>query len=872
MAGYQQSVSGTNPASPYFQPVNSEAQSFDPELPPGLEAQLRPGETGVEYYKRMGIPLPPGFGEKAVSDAPQGRRRNIEKIPVTDEIPEPPQPRQPVSREEDWLMGPPEEILRQAPPVDPRTVGAIEGAPWFERLKASVLFDDISTENWLRDRYSDENVFRDDDDALYFLPPNEAKKPVEARVWVRFNPEGLDTGDLVAFVPGVTAGLLASAAAGLTGGAGVLGTMGAAALGGVGGEAITQTAGALMSDESHVTPMDRATRLALAGTVEGATAGIGGLATEGVKRGARAVSSQIGRAGKAIAESGADPAEMALRREVIERTGFPATVGMETGSPGVLVGERLARQNVMTASIGRKSDLERDAFLREQIEGLLSKAHKEGGRAGTDAAVNAHNLRLEYLVKDRSEQWNALFDAAKQVAGEREVVETTNIRRALSEMLRTETSHLPPGDADAIIASMKKGLDRLGKGKATISQLKNALAQYNRIVYDGRGLSDKIASPKVQKAIARKVMDALRADLSLTIRKSRNKSAAQLASRIEKLTARRQQLAEAIEKAENRPHPVVSGLVGKARKIENRKLAAMRSRYDAFGTRIRDLNESLEANSKASEAASLLDEARKKYASLSSTIDEVVQNPIASYEKNPEGLINEIFSPSGDDRRVKAIMTFLDRVSPDAADRLRARAIEHLIEKSPNVASSTMERVTTSADKLATAAVRNRNKIAALLEGNKQAKQAFSDLVMMSKMIKDRGPHYGSQTAAGNFVNWLTALGGIGVAGTSAYLNKGFPADLIADIGKMAAAVLSSRAIARGLFRPSEAPLYRKLFNMMRVANPGPGTRKAAIQALLDLRRGYAGYSQLEDEESRQSMKDVPESVRRALMLAPGEL
>lgn len=871
MAGYQQSVSGagTNPASPYFQPVQSEEQSFDPELPPGLEAQLRPGETGVEYYKRMGIPLPPGFGEGTASDAPQGRRRRRERIPVTDDIPEPPQP---ASREDDWLMGPPEAILKQAPPVDPRTIGAIEGAPWFERLKASVLFDDQSTENWLRDRYSDENVFRDSDDALYFLPPNEAKKPVEAQVWVRFNPEGLDTGDLVSFIPGVTAGLLASAAVGLTGGTGILGTMAAAGLGGVGGEAVTQTAGALMSDESHVTPMDRAERLALAGTVEAATAGLGGLATEGVKRGAQAAKSGLGRLGRSVADSGADPAEMALRRELIERTGFPATVGMETGSPGVLVGERLARQNVMTADIGRRSDLARDAFLADKIDDVVLQAHKEGGFAGTDKAVKMHNLRLEYLLKDRAEQWDALFDAAKQVAGEREVVETTNLRRTLREMLRTETSHLPPGDADAIIASVQKGLQRLGKGKATISQLKNALAQYNRIVYDGRGLSDKIKSPKVQKAIARKVLDALKADLSLTINKSRSKSAEQLTSRIEKLTARRQQLAEAIEKAENRPHPVVSGLVGKARKIEDQKIAAMRSRYNAFGERIRDLNQALDANSKASEAATLLDEARKKYASLSSTIDEVVQNPIASYEKNPEGLIKEIFAPAGDDRRVRAIMTFLDEVSPDAADRLRARAIEYLIEKSPNVASSTMEKVTTSADKIATAAVKNRAKLTALLEGNEKAKQAFSDLVMMSKMIKDRGPHYGSQTAAGNFINWLTTLGGIGVAGTSAYLNQEYPADVAEDIAYMAAAVLGTRAIARGLFRPREASMYRKLFNMMKIANPGPGTRKAAVQTLLDLSRGYAGYTQLEDEESRQSLKDVPPGVRRALMLAPGEL
>lgn len=871
MAGYQQSVYNEERESPYIAQAPQMTEQWSPDLPPGLEAQLRPGETGVEYYKRMGIPLPPGFGDGTATDAPQGRRRRL-RASEAEPMQEQPSGRQYVSREDDWLMGPPEQILSQAPPVDPRTIGAIEGAPWFERLKASVLFDDTSTEKWLIKNYGDENVFRDSDDALYFLPPNEAKKPVEAQVWVRFDPEGLDTGDIVSFVPGALAGFLAATFVGGTGGAGIIPTMGAAALGGVGGEVAIQEIGLHMVDESHVSPQQRAERLALAGLVEGATAGIGGIASEGIKRGARVISSGARRAGRAMAEAGTDPAEVALRRGAMERTGFPATVGQETGSPGVLVGERIARQNVMTASIARTSDAAREANLAEQTAKLVTKAHPEGGRAGADAATNAFKLRLEYLTKERADEWDALFDAAQSVAGDSRVVETSNLKHTLREMLRTEVSHLPPGDADAIISSISRGLKSLSGRKATIQQLKNALAQYGRIAYDGRGLSDKVASPIVQKAHAKKVLDALRADLGETINKVRDQEVKKIQSRINKLQSASARLDTAIGRIENQPEQYVSGVFGELREKQAQRLAGLKARKARVESKISELEDMVEASGKAREAASLLDQARKRYKVLSDKINDVIENPIAAYQENPEGLLSEVFSRSGDDRRVKAIMSFLDQVSPDAANRFRARAVEYMIEKSPNVASSTLEQANTSADKLVTMAVNNRQKLNTLFEGNPKAKQAFSDLIKTSQMVKDRGPHHGSQTAAGNFINWITSLGGVGVVGSSAYLNKGYPSELAADIGALALTVLSSRAIASGLFRPQQASLYSKLFRMMRVKSPGPAVRKAAMQTLMDLGRGIEGYSMLEDEESRESMHGVPESIRRATMLAPGKL
>lgn len=820
MAGYHQSVSGygTSQASPYFQPVQSREQSFDPELPPGLETQLRPGETGAEYYKRMGIPLPPGFEEGIASDAPQGRRRRREQRIATDEIPEPPQP---ASSEDDWLMGPPEAILRQAPPVDPRTIGAIEGAPWFERLKASVLFDSESTENWLRDHYSDENVFRDSDDALYFLPPNEAKKPVEAQVWVRFNPEGLDTGDLVAFVPGVTAGLLASVAVGLSGGSGILGTMAAAGLGGVGSEAVTQTAGALMSDESHVTPMDRAERLALAGTVEAATAGLGGIATEGVKRGTQAVRSGLGRLGRSVAESGADPAEMAARRSLMDRRNMPFSVGQETGGTIPLAIENTLRQNVLTADIARPVDAALQERFYQQARDLVQGLSKSGGTQGAQAAINAHKLRLQHLASVRAKAWDELFDQAIVVAGDSRIAETKNLRKALRELKKAEASHASAGDAQAIIRMAENRLEDIGEGGATIRELQNAMAEHRRIAKDGRGLSEKIKNPSNQKRVANTILDALYADLQATIEKTPEKVRREL-----------------------------------SRLVRSGKMTA------------EEMEEQVAMAASGAEASSLLSQARSTYRTLSEEIADITANPLAAYEKNPEDLLKEIFKFTDDADSITSVMKFLDEVSPEAANKFRARAAEEMFYKAANTTADDA----ISPDKFATAATRSRKQLDALMKGNPKAKSAFDDMVKSAKVLKDRGARYGSQTFQGEFVNWLTKYVGGGALVGSSILSGGYPSQLIEEALALAGTVFTARTMARALFRPEQASLYRKLFNMMKISNPGPGTRKAAVQTLLDLSRGYAGYTQLEDEENRQSLKDVPPGVRRALMLAPGEL
>ena len=875
MAGYQQSVySGARYPSEQMSKVTD---AFDPPLPPGLEAQAMPGETWQEYYRRKDIPLPPGY-----DDTPRRRRRRQEPLPGIDVVPTNDVPvREQATNEDDWLMGPPEQIIKEAPPVDERTIAVIQGAPWFERLKASILFDDQSVENWLRDKYSDDSVFRDVDDALYFLPPDEKAKSKADRVWVRFNPEGLDSGDFVSFIPEIAAGAIAAAALYFTGGAGAIPSMLAAGGAGAGSDLMLQGAGAMMADESHVPVSERAVRAGFAGGLEAATFGAGHFGSQLVRSGRDALKA----GGRAVAEVGTDPAEMAARQEVMRRTGAPFSVGQETGGTQALLLERYGRQNVLTSDIARDADELIGEHLQNQAESIVRNVFSGESSLGMDAATNAHRLRLEHMVNERRKEWNMLFEAARMAAGDAKVVETSHIKRVLQQMRSEEMSHIPPGDADAIIANVNKGIERLGKGKATIDQLKNALAQYNRISYDGRGFSDKIASPKVQKVIAGKVLDALRKDLALTINKSSDIADANIRSRIRKLDALRKRLDEQISKTSERlsyTQGVMDTAESKARL--DAKLENLRTRHTKASQKIAEFNDAIDASSRASESASLLDKARQRYRVLSEEIGEVLENPLTAYGENPEKLIREVFSGSPgttDGRRVRQIMKFLDDVSPEAAGRFRASAVEHLIETSANITSSSLDDLVVSADKLVTAAVRNRKSLNALFEGDKKAHELLKDFVKTAQVMKDRGPIYGSQTFTGNFVMGLTGVSAAAstLAGNIDFDNVNSNYGAIAtDAAKLAMAVFGTRAIARSLFRQQQNSAMRKLLRLMRVKKPGEGAKRAMRQAALDVirpefdRNAETINTEYAGSDTAKQQQETPSAAERAMRFAPGGL
>lgn len=859
MAGYQQSVYGQNtaPRSSY----NAErSEPFDPPLPPSAVADMRPGETWQEYFKRKGIP-------------------NIDEQPFiqkTDAVPPPP-----TSTEEDWLVGPPspDADFKQTPEVDRRTVGAIEGAPWFERLKSSVLFDSESTENWLADKYGDEYVFRDSDDALYFLPPEEQGKSEDAQTWVRFNPEGLDTGDFVEFVPGLIAGIAASAVLYVTGGTGAIPSMAAAGAAGATSDIALQGAGALMSDESHVPMSERAVRAGFAGTMEAATAGAGMLGSQLVKSGREALRS----GGRAVAEMGTDPAEAAARKSVMERTGAPFSIGQETSGTQPLLLERFGRQNVLTSDIAREADEAIGEHLQGQAEAIVRQVFAEGGELGADAAINAHKLRLEHMTRERRNEWNMLFDAARMAAGDARVVETSNIRSALKSIRSDEASHVPPGAADEIISNVNRGLKKLGSGKATITQLKNALAQYGRIAYDGRGYADKILSPSVQKSISKKVLDALRKDLALTINKARDVEASNIQSQIAKLTSIRDELGAQIDSVSERLSVPPGGMdLGEAKKRLAAQESTLRTRHTKVSEKLSELDDRLNASSKAKEAAALLDKARQRFRVLSEEINEVLENPLTRYGENPEALIREVFRGSPgttDGRRVRKIMEFLDEVSPEAASRFRAQAVEHILERSANITSSNLDDAVVSADKLVTAAVRNRRTLNALFEGDKRAHDLLRDFVKTAQVMKDRGPIYGSQTFSGNLIMGLTGVtaAASSVAGNVSFDDMSTSGEGFAtDAAKLAAAVFGTRAVARSLFRQQHNSAMRKLLRMMRIKMPGPGARKAMRQAALDVLRPEATRATADQNRDTKQQQDdtlTPEQQRtleRRMRFIPG--
>jgi hypothetical protein len=797
MAGYQQSVySGTRYPS---EQMSKGTDAFDPPLPPGLEAQAMPGETWQEYYRRKGIPFPPGY-----DDTPRRRRRkapspDIEVAPAQNAPIQDAPIQEQATGEDDWFMGPPEQIIKEAPPVDERTIAVIQGAPWLERLKASILFDDQSVENWLRDKYSDDSVFRDVDDALYFLPPDEKVKPEDERTWVRFNPDGLDYGDFVTFVPGIVAGALAATGAGLVAGAGagVLGTMAGAGAGGVAGEALLQGAGAMMADESHVPVSERAVRMGLAGSLEAATAGAGSLISRGVKEGVRVARRGAMEASERIALSGADPAEVAARRGVMARTDMPFSVGQETSGTIPLLVERVMRQNAVTSDIVKPADMANIEGMYRQASDLVQSLWEEGGEKGAFAAVDAHKGVLSTMRRVRARTFAEYMKQAKELVGDRRVVSTKHLKDTLRNLIKEESSHASTSEGDAIIDMATSQLERIGNGAATITELQNALKRFRVIADDGRGLSAQMQSPSEQKRIARRILDALHMDLDETVASG--------------------------SKAEGG-------------------------------------------------AAERLRQARQSYRDFSEIIGRVLDNPLSAYQADPEKVLSLLTKRTKDNRKLSAIMSFLDDASPDAANQLRARAIEEMLYKSANVTADEI----VSPDKLATAAIKSRAQIDALLSGNPEAKKRFNDLVKTAQILKDRGPIFGSQTFTGNFINWLTTAGSAGALGGAAFLAGGDPAEMTNEIGVALLAALSARGIARSLFRSQDASNMRKLFNALRAKSPGPGPRAAARQALLDLYRSYRKYRDMLDgedtQETAQQNLTQDQVTERAMRFAPAGL
>lgn len=718
------------------------------------------------------------------------------------------------------------------------------GASWVDRLADAFLFDEESTSKWMLDKYGPDHVFVGTDDALYFLPPQELERPLEDRQWVRFDPEGLDSGDVVAFVPQVLAGAAAAAALAVAAPETILGTMLVGGVGGVVGEAGVQGVGAAIGDEGHVPLSERANRAVIAGGMEAAGAGVG----EVVTRGAGAVKDRIVKA----VTSDIDPAVHQSRKELSERAIQDFTVGTETGSPGIQTTERMLRQNVLSQDLASRRDREIADMLHNQAKRLIHSLARGGGLRGPKAAAAAVSLRLQHLKEIRSGLWRGFFDKAIDIAGNRKVASTSHLRRTLKEILAEEMSHVPGADRRAIMSYAQESLDALPAGRTTIRKLQTSLADARVAAEDARGLVEKLESPIQGKRIASLIEDALHKDLNDTI----NRVA-----------------------ADAKPE-VMRGL--------------LRGETDAGGA----LREVVDADV-AGKAGALLEKARSEYARMSAKIREVMENPLAEYIEDPEGLIREILTQSDNPENVQQIMRFLDEFSPTAANTLRARIMEVMLyktgrgtgEEAADVAGKEaadyLTRITgdeVSPAKLATFATRYRSQMRALFAGNPKAMQRYNDFTRSAKDIAESGRLQGAQTFPIMFANWATKfIGAPALIGSAAY-SQATDGDLSDELVALGAAIFSARALTHALFRTELSRKYSRLMKAMARKTTGrlsPGAKRALKQTIIDISREVAGLGYDRDAEEEpplvltptktdEFLTETPYRTQQVMEFAPG--
>lgn len=570
------------------------------------------------------------------------------------------------------------------------------GAPLTDRLAAAFKFDPQGVENYLKEEYGSPNVFRDDKGELFFLPPDQLALPQRYRTFVKFNPKGVDVGDVLEFVPAAIGAAGGALAAFMSGGASVPITLAALGAGGAAGEAAVQGVGAMLPGEEPTgTAGERLGRIATSAALEAGGGIVGDLATAAAKPVGRAIREESRRAVQRMVRTGTRPQDVADVQALGRRTGIEFSEGQISGSRAALLLERFMRQNWFSAGIVKEADaaaVDRlGAFAERQIGQLTQQPFETGVRN----AVQAHEAHVQALADKRAELVRPLFAKARAAFGNERVVPLDN---AIARMQRLADDWEADAGSESARESVKfiaETIEGIPGGRTSIKSLQNMLQDWGRSAADPRRLTEKVLDHSMKKRMATEFFRGLQEDLAASI--------------------------------------------------------------DSLGTVAREgVTGQFRSQAKVADALTSLRDARAIYREMSQAIADVVDNPIAEFAENPERLANMFLGSASDATNARKVMGFLDETAPDQANELRGTVLQQIIRR----ASRGNVDEPLSPALLRSIADKAKPQLDALFAGNTEARSAFNDMITASRKLADQGSLQGAQTEFMKIIeNSLRAVG-----------------------------------------------------------------------------------------------------------------
>lgn len=404
---------------------------------------------------------------------------------------------------------------------DPRIVDADQesGAPKLDRLAAAFKFDKEGVTNYLKEKYGAENVLTSKDGEIYFRPPAQDGVAPDQQKLVRFNPKGVDIGDIVEYVPATAAGILgAGAAAGASmAGLGAAATVGVLGATGVAADAAIQGVGKMLPGKEAATDDQRALRAGVSGAFEAAAPGVGkALTTAGrfaknlVTQGPTEAFKGAANAARSVLARGAGESVEAAQKLEKEIPGMQFTLGQQTQKRSQLATEGYLRQNIASSGIGQKADAARLDALAAKADSEIAKLGSGNKEDAGNAAINARMDLLKSMHESMKKTAAQEFGEVRTLAGKGRIVPTNKIVDEIDAMKDTyEGLTEVTNKLDQIkkqLVGISGGKD--GDGKISVNAFQNKLSSWSYRSFDPRALDEKILNRDISKEIATRIFRA----------------------------------------------------------------------------------------------------------------------------------------------------------------------------------------------------------------------------------------------------------------------------------------------------------------------------------------------------------------------------
>lgn len=390
------------------------------------------------------------------------------------------------------------------------------------RAGVNLKITDQGKQGYLESIYGKDNVFVSDT-----LGSRVRQGPNHA--WVDVDPSGIDIGDVADLSDEAL-----EIGAPIMAGTNPLTAMAYAA----GGSSARQALSASLPGEDNLSLTDRALHVGLNTAFAGGGTYLGNGLSTGIKHlnPSRVV-------GRGLNKSANTP--YAQEGAILADDVGPLTFGQETGNKAVRMVEGVAAQHPASANTAQAFQARQIGALKDRFTQVVERffnPNRTGATVGppvkVDASAVGNSVSQAYVntvdraVKYRSQRGTAAFGAVDRVANTvtsdgKAVFSVNNAIKTVDDLI-DEFSTPGAGDQAAVIVRRLKVIkNQWSKNGASVtsSEMGNLLSQYSKMTVGRGGLFINIEKSE-QRAIARRLMQGLEADLEAAVKTNVNGPAA----------------------------------------------------------------------------------------------------------------------------------------------------------------------------------------------------------------------------------------------------------------------------------------------------------------------------------------------------------